>query len=114
MKEDMLTVKAQMGQLMEIVQAIVRGQEEVQDAHLRVATANSAVTLPMNPLGGTSTHVVAQPPHEGGPLYQNVAHMFNIPVSGKAQPEIDDHQDAFFTTRSNSIYDSFGSSTIEI
>lgn len=47
-------------------------------------------------------------------MYQNVAQTFNIHISGKAQPEIDDHQDAFFTTRVALVYDALGPSTARI
>lgn len=80
-----------MGQLMEVMQVITRGQEEMRQANLRAVTANPAMIHPVNPLGGASTLVVAQPPLERGLVYLNVAQTFNIPVSGRAQPVIHDH-----------------------
>ncbi|XP_050886215.1 uncharacterized protein LOC127091580 [Lathyrus oleraceus] len=65
-------------------------------------------------MGGTVTTVVTHPPCEGGLVYQNVGTIFNIPVSGRGQPEIDDHQNAFFTTRDDSVYNSFEPSTTEM
>ncbi|KAI5424587.1 hypothetical protein KIW84_030680 [Lathyrus oleraceus] len=82
---------------------------------MRVAIANPVVvTIPVNPLGGAGTPVVAQPPPERGPGYQNTAHPFNILVNGRVQPEIDDHQDAFFTTKVDSVYDAFGPSPADL
>ncbi|KAI5420326.1 hypothetical protein KIW84_044203 [Lathyrus oleraceus] len=111
MREDMTVVKAQMGQLVESIQALARGQEEMCHANLRATAANPPVmTIPVDPFGGAGTPIVTQPPPERVPVYQNVAQTFNIPVNGRAQPEMDDHQDAFFTTRANSVYDVFGPS----
>lgn len=111
MREDMTIVKAQMGHLVEALQALTREQEEIRQANLRATAANPAVvTIPMNPLGGASTPVVAQSPPERGPLYQNAAQPFNIPVNGRVQPDIEDHQDAFFTIKADSVYDAFGPS----
>lgn len=47
-------------------------------------------------------------------MYQNVGQTFNIPVSGRAQPEINDHHNAFFTTIVDSVYDVYGPSTAEM
>lgn len=91
MREDMTTMKAQMGQLVEALQALARGQEEMRQANLRAAATNPVVvTIPTNPLGGTGTPVVAQPPPDRGPVYQNANQTFNIPANGRFQPEIDD------------------------
>ena len=48
-----------------------------------VVTNPVVVTIPVNPLGGVSTPIVAQPPPEIGPVYQNVSPTFNIPVNGR-------------------------------
>lgn len=88
-------MKAQMGQLIEVLQTLARGQKEVRQANLRAATANPILTTPVNPLGA-NVPVATQPPPEGGPVHQNVAHTFDIPVQGRDQIEIDDHQDAFY------------------
>ncbi|XP_050890704.1 uncharacterized protein LOC127096137 [Lathyrus oleraceus] len=115
MRQDMTTVKAQMGQLVEALQDLARGQEEMRQANLRASTANPVVvTIPVNPLGGVGTPVVAQPPPERGPIYQNVAQTFNIPVNGRAQPEMDDQQDAFFTMKVDSVYEAFGPSPVDL
>ncbi|KAI5428235.1 hypothetical protein KIW84_033293 [Lathyrus oleraceus] len=83
----------------------------MRQANLRAITAKPpVVTIPVNPPGGVGTLVVTQPPPERVPVYQNAAHTFNIPVNGRAQPEMDDHQDGFFTTRDDSVYDAFGPS----
>ncbi|XP_050919226.1 uncharacterized protein LOC127136743 [Lathyrus oleraceus] len=68
MREDMTTVEAQMGQLVEALHALARGQEEMRQANLRASTANPAiVTIPVNPPGGAGTPIVAQPPPVRGP-----------------------------------------------
>ncbi|XP_050908545.1 uncharacterized protein LOC127122213 [Lathyrus oleraceus] len=114
-REDMTTVKDQISQLVEALQALARGQNEMRQTTLRVATANPAiVTTPKKSLGGAGTPVIAQPPPERGPMYQNVAQTFNIPVNGRAQPEIDDHQDAFFTMKADLVYDAFGPSAADL
>lgn len=83
----------------------------MRQANLRFIAANPVVvTMPINPLRGAGTPVATQPPPERGPVYQNVVETFNIHVSGRAQPEIEDNQDAFFTIRDYSIFDAFGPS----
>lgn len=111
----MTAVKAQMSQLVEAIQVLARGQQEMRQANLRATTANPhVVTIPVNPPEGAGTPVVTQPPPERGPMYQNVAQTFNIPVNGRVKPEIDDHQDAFFTTRVDFVYDAFGPSLTDL
>lgn len=51
-RKDMITMRSQMDQLMEVVQNLARGQEETRQANLRVVAANLVVTLPVNPVGG--------------------------------------------------------------
>ncbi|XP_050897279.1 uncharacterized protein LOC127104114 [Lathyrus oleraceus] len=69
-----------MGQLVEAIQALARGQEEMCQANLRVVAANPVIMIiPMNPLEGVGTPV-----------------------------------DAFFTTRADSVYDSFGPSSADL
>ncbi|XP_050900733.1 uncharacterized protein LOC127107491 [Lathyrus oleraceus] len=115
MREDMNTLKAQMGQLVEAPQALARGQEEMRQANLRVAAANpTVVTILVNPPRGAGTPVVAQPPPERGLVYQNANQTFNIPSNGRFQPEIDEQQDAFFTTKADSVYEVFGPSLADI
>ncbi|XP_050878605.1 uncharacterized protein LOC127082411 [Lathyrus oleraceus] len=115
MREDMTTVKAQMGQLVEALQPLARGQEKMRQANLRVSVANPVVvTIPVNPPGGAGTPAVAQPPPERGLMYQNANQTFNIPANGRFQPEIDDQLDAFFTTKVNSVYEAFGHSPVDL
>lgn len=84
-------------------------------ANLRVVVVNLVVvTIPVNPPEGDGTPDVTQPPPERGLVYQNVAQTFNIPVKGRVQPEIDDHQDSFFTARVDLVYDAFGSSPADL
>ncbi|KAI5426159.1 hypothetical protein KIW84_031839 [Lathyrus oleraceus] len=115
MREDMTTVKAQMGQPIEALQALARGQEEMRQANLRASTANPAVVMiPVNPPGGAGTPAVAQPPPDKGPVYQNDNQTFNLPVNGRFQPEIDEQQDTFFTIKADSVYEAFGPSPADI
>ncbi|XP_050918694.1 uncharacterized protein LOC127136143 [Lathyrus oleraceus] len=115
MREDMTTVKAQMDQLVEALQALARGQEEMRQANLRASNANPAVvTIPVNPPGGAGTPAVTQPPPKRGPVYQNANQTFNIPANERFQPEIDEQQDAFFTTKAYSVYEAFGLSPTDI
>ncbi|XP_050889040.1 uncharacterized protein LOC127094224 [Lathyrus oleraceus] len=114
-REDMTVMKAQMGQLVEAIQALARGQEEMCQANLRDVAANPVVvTIPVNPPEGAGTPVVTQPPPERVLVYQNTAQTFNITINGRAQLEMDDHQDVFFTTRADSVYDAFGPSPAEL
>lgn len=107
----MLTMKVQMGQIMETMQVMARGQEEIGHANLRVVAVNPFITLP---LGGAGTPIVTQPPPKGSPVNQNVGPIVNIHVIGGAQPEIDDHPDAFFIPRVDSVCDAFGPSTAKV
>ncbi|XP_050908758.1 uncharacterized protein LOC127122465 [Lathyrus oleraceus] len=111
----MATMKAQVGQLVEAIQALARGQEEMRQANFRAFVANPLVmTIPVNPPEGVGTPIITQPPPERGLVYQNFAQTFNIPFHGRIQPYIDDHKDAFFTTRVDSVYDAFGSSSADL
>lgn len=86
----------------------------MRQANLRAAANPVVVTIPVNPLGGTDTPVVAQPPPNRGPVYQNANQTFNIPANGRFQPEIDDQQDVFFTTKAQLVYDTFGPSAADL
>ncbi|XP_050915298.1 uncharacterized protein LOC127130309 [Lathyrus oleraceus] len=115
MREDMTTVKAQMGHLVEALQALARRQEEMRQANLRASTANPiVVTIPVNPPGEASTPAVAHAPPERGMVYKNANQTFNIPANERFQPEIDDQQDAFFTTKADSVYEAFGPSPADL
>lgn len=115
----MFNVRAQMGQLMETIQdvargqkAIAKGQKELCQATLRDATAGNPPTLipaglamqiPMGPPVGI-------PPSMGGGLVnQSIMHTVNPPVL-----EVDDHNDAFFNPRDESVYDAFGPTSDDI
>ncbi|KAI5416297.1 hypothetical protein KIW84_041373 [Lathyrus oleraceus] len=83
----------------------------MRQANLRASNANPAVvTIPVNPPGGAGTPAVTQPPPKRGPVYQNANHTFNIPANRRFQPEIDEQQDAFFTTKADSIQTNLGNS----
>lgn len=81
MREDMLIMRAHMGQIMEVMQAMARDQEEVQRENLRVAASNPSITSPVNLLGGIGTPIVTQQPPEEGPVNQNDGLIFNISVN---------------------------------
>ena len=113
-KEDMLIMRAQMGQLMEVIQVMARCQEEIRQSNLGVTTAIPSITLLVNQLGGIGTAIVTQTPPEGGLVNKNVGPTFNIHVNGGAHPEMDDHRDDFFISKVDSIYDAFGPPTAEV
>lgn len=102
-----------MGQLMEVMQTMARGQEEIRQENLRAATANPILTMLVNPLGD-NTPIVTQPPHEGGPIHQNVVDTFAITVQGGAQTNIDDHQDTFLIPKVDYVYDAYRPSLVEV
>lgn len=114
MRGDMITMRTQMGQLMEAMQTMSRDQEEICQDNLRAATENPDVRMIVKPLGGTGTSVVTQPHLKDGPVNQNDTYTFNIHVHGGAQTEMDDHHDAFFIAKVDSIYDAFGTSFTEV
>lgn len=99
-----------MGQLMKVVQAIARGQEEMRQDNLRSATTNPAVNL----VGSNDAQVITQPRPEGGLVNQNDAHTFYIPVHGGSHTDMDDHQYAFFILKADPIYDAQGPSPAEV
>ncbi|XP_050876603.1 uncharacterized protein LOC127080316 [Lathyrus oleraceus] len=103
-----------MGQLMETLQAVARGQEVIARSHeeLRLANqraaANTLVPPPgnppiqihMGPLGG------APPLGGGGPVNPNPV----VPPDF----EVDDQNDAFYNPREESVYDAFGPTSAKI
>lgn len=58
-----------MRQLMEVMQVIARGQEEVRQVNMKTHVSNLVVICLVNPLGGADTPVVAQLPPERGLVY---------------------------------------------
>lgn len=90
LREDMAHMKAQMGQLMDVLQNLARGHEEMRPANQRdVAATNPILTVPTGPMGGTC-------PIEGGPAHQNTTQTFHIPVQGDPQIEMDEHPESFY------------------
>lgn len=89
-----------MGQLMDVLQNLARGQEEICQANKRATTAtNPILNTTVGPVGGTG-------PIENGPIHQNVAQTFHIPVQGGPQIEVDKHPKSF--------YDAYGPSPAEV
>lgn len=107
-------MRAQMGQLMETLQAVGRGQEVIARSHeeLRLANQRAAanapvpppinppIQIPMGPPGG------APPLGGGGPVNPNSV----IPLGF----EVNDQNDAFYNPREESVYDAFGLTNAEI
>ncbi|XP_050897524.1 uncharacterized protein LOC127104382 [Lathyrus oleraceus] len=114
LREEVSQVRAQMGQLIETIQAVARGQEimaKMQEEMNQRAYAT-------NPISNTHPLVVENPvPSHGNALVHipvgapGGVHPFilNPPVT-----EVDDQQDAFFSPKSTSMYDAFGSPTNEV
>lgn len=112
-----------MGQLMETIQvvsrgqeAIARGQEEVLQANQRAAAANPHTPTPATPTSATltvqipiGTPVGVPPPVGGGPMNQN-----GVPVVNPHVLEVDNQDDAFFSPRDESTFNAFEPASTEI
>lgn len=92
-------MRAHMGQLMEAIQVVARGQEviarsqeELRQVSLRATSENPLVP----PLVNILVHIpiCAHPPLEGGPLNQNCVPAVNPHILGRVT--IDDHHDIFY------------------
>lgn len=115
MREEMFGMHAQMGQLMETIQAVARGQEAIARSHEELHLANqraTAATNPMPPLGNPPVQILVGPLGStpllggGGPANKNpiVPPVF----------EVDNHNDALYNPREDLIYDAFGQTNAEI
>lgn len=112
-REYITTMRTHMVQLMEITQAISRGQEELRHDTLRSAAVNPLVQPPMNPPSRQS--IDTNPPSKGDLLNQNIWTTLDIPVNGtKHQYEIDNHQHAFFIPKVDPVLDTFGLPIFEV
>ncbi|CAL5197806.1 unnamed protein product [Lathyrus oleraceus] len=99
LREEVTHVRTQMGQLMEAIQAVAKGQEvmarsqeELRQASLRIAAENPHVPHPVN----TPVHIPigAHPPPKGGPTNQNSVPAINPHILGRVP--FDDHHDIFY------------------
>lgn len=105
---------AQMGQLMETLQDVARGQEVIARGHeeLRLASQRAAATTPVPPLGNPPIQIPmgplgGVPPLGGGGLVNP-----NLVVPPDF--EADDQNDTFYNPREESVYDAFGPASAEI
>lgn len=99
-----------MGKLMDVMQNVVRGQEENRQTNQRVV----AVVPIINPTIGNKVPVVTQIPLEGVPVNLNAANTFHVPVHGGSQADVDDHHDALFVLRVELMYEPYGQSPADI
>ncbi|KAI5440886.1 hypothetical protein KIW84_010375 [Lathyrus oleraceus] len=100
LREDVTHMKAQMGQLMDVLQNLARGQEEIHQENQRATVATYPIlTVPTSLVGGTG-------PVDGGSDHQNAAQTFHIPIQGAPQIEMDEHPESF--------YDAHGPSPAEV
>ncbi|XP_050890082.1 uncharacterized protein LOC127095439 [Lathyrus oleraceus] len=114
LREEVSQVRVQMGQLMDIIQAVARGKEIMakiqkemnQRAHAIAATpATIPVTIEnlVPPKGNTPVQILIGAPDSVPPPFINPLII-----------EIDDQQDAFFSPRVASVYDTFGPSANKV
>ncbi|XP_050878416.1 uncharacterized protein LOC127082215 [Lathyrus oleraceus] len=115
LREEMFGMRAQMGKLMETIQAMARGQEAIARSHEELRLANQRATAATNhvlPLGNplVQIHVGSlegtPPLGGGGPVNQNPI----VPPGF----EVDNHNDAFYNPREDSVYDAFRPTSDEI
>ncbi|XP_050909002.1 uncharacterized protein LOC127122757 [Lathyrus oleraceus] len=110
LKEEMTHMRAQIGQLMEVIQNVARGQEENLQTNQRATVVDPIV----NPAVGNGVPVVSQPPPEGIPINRNTANTFHISSQGGSQADVDDHNETFFMPKAQSMYDAYKPSPTDI
>ncbi|XP_050919589.1 uncharacterized protein LOC127137147 [Lathyrus oleraceus] len=103
MREEMAQVRAQLGQLMDIMQNIVHRQEENHQAN---SGANVNVNA-TNHIMGNGVPIVTQAHAEGMPTNLNVAHTYHVPIHRGSQAGTEDHDGLFFVPRNESVYEPF-------
>lgn len=104
MHEEMAQVRAQLGQLMDIMQNVVHRQEENRQANLGANVNMNAA----NPIIGNGIPIINQAHVEGMPNNLNVAHTYHVPIQGGSQAGTEDHDGDFFMPRNESVYEPFG------
>ncbi|XP_050896113.1 uncharacterized protein LOC127102826 [Lathyrus oleraceus] len=104
MQEEMAQVRAQLGQLMDIMQNVVHRQEENLQANPG-ANVNMNVA---NPIIGNGIPIANQTHVERMPTNPNAAHTYHVPIHGGSQAGIEDHDGDFFRPRNESVYEPFG------
>ncbi|XP_050920371.1 uncharacterized protein LOC127138007 [Lathyrus oleraceus] len=103
-----------MGQLMETLQAVARGQEVITRSHeeLRLANQRVAANTPIPPPGNPPVQIPMGPPGGAPPLGGGGP----VNPSPVVPPgfEVDEQNDAFYNPREESVYDAFGPTSAEI
>lgn len=95
MQEEMAQVRAQLGQLMDIMQNAVHRQEENLQANPGANVNMNAA----NPIIGNGITIINQAHVEGMPNNPNVAHTYHVPIQGGSQAGTEDHDGDFFMPR---------------
>lgn len=104
MQEETAQVRAQLGQLMDIMQNVVHRQEENHQA-------NPGANVNMNdanPIIGNEIPITNQTHVEGMPNNPNATHTYHVPIQGGSQDGTEDHDGDFFMPRNESMYEPFG------
>ncbi|XP_050889674.1 uncharacterized protein LOC127094962 [Lathyrus oleraceus] len=109
-QEEMAQVRAQLGQLMDIMQNVVNRQEENRQVNPG-ANANMNV---VNPIIGNRVPIANQTHIEGMPTNPNTAHTYHVPIHGGSQAGTEDHNGDFFMPRNKSVYEPFGPPQTEL
>ncbi|KAI5419245.1 hypothetical protein KIW84_043426 [Lathyrus oleraceus] len=104
MQEEMAQVRAQLGQLMDIMQNVIHRQEENRQANPGANVNMNAA----NPIIGNGIPVINQAHVEGMPNNPNDAHTYHVPIQGGSQAGTEDRDGDFFMPRNESVYEPFG------
>ncbi|XP_050890901.1 uncharacterized protein LOC127096363 [Lathyrus oleraceus] len=115
LREEMFSMRAQMGQLMETIQDVAKGQEAISRSHEELRLANQRATAATNhvpPLGNPYVQIPVGPLGGAPPLGGGGSANQNLVVPPVF--EMDDQNDAFYNPREDSVYDAFGPASAEI
>ncbi|XP_050897288.1 uncharacterized protein LOC127104124 [Lathyrus oleraceus] len=104
MQKEMDLVRAQLGQLMDIMQNVIHRQEENRQANPGANVNMNAA----NPIIGNGVPIANQTHVEGMPNNPNVANTYHVPIHGGSQAGTEDHDRDFFMHRNESVYEPFG------
>ncbi|XP_050897085.1 uncharacterized protein LOC127103890 [Lathyrus oleraceus] len=113
LQEEVSHVMSQMGQLMETIQAVARGQEIMAKMQEEMNQHTHTVNPPPNPLVVDNP---LPPPQSNPPYHIPIGSPDGVPPATINLPviEIHDQQDAFFIPRAASMYEAFGPRTNEV
>ncbi|KAI5389883.1 hypothetical protein KIW84_075261 [Lathyrus oleraceus] len=95
MQKEMDLVRAQLGQLMDIMQNVIHRQEENRQANPGANVNMNAA----NPIIGNGVPIANQTHVEGMPNNPNVANTYHVPIHGGSQAGTEDHDRDFFMHR---------------